>query len=79
MKTRKLKVGDVVDYHSIIGGPITSYEHTIQHIGYIGRERCHNGTEVAWISDKTGCVALEALSLSAERFGCFGQVQVDEP
>lgn len=28
-----LKVGDIVNYHSIIGGPITSQCHGITHIG----------------------------------------------
>lgn len=58
-KIQDFKKGDVVDYHSIIGGPVTSTEHTIQHIGELG-----HGETVAWLSDKSGCVSLNAISLS---------------
>lgn len=56
---KEFKKGDVVNYHSIIGGPVTSTEHTIQHIGELG-----HGEAVAWLSDKSGCVSLKALSPS---------------
>jgi len=59
MSNGKFKVGDIVDYHSIIGGPVTSTEHTIQHIDKLG-----HGEMVAWLSDKSGCVSLKALSFS---------------
>lgn len=68
MRTRKiklsgLKMGDKVDYHSIIGGPITSYGHTIIKCDpYILSEH----TEVAFITDVRGCVATEALTRSEE-------------
>lgn len=52
------KVGDVVDYHSIIDGPVTSTGHTIQNINYIPSAT----DRVAWISGKAGCVALDALT-----------------
>jgi hypothetical protein len=52
--------GDIVDYHSIIDEPATSFEHTIQHIGMI--PSCKR--PVAWISNKSGCVTVEALSFS---------------
>ena len=50
------KVGDKVNYHSIIGGEITSTGHVIEHIGELG------GTPVAWITGHRGAVALSALS-----------------
>lgn len=57
-KKRKVdfKIGDTVNYHSIIGGAITSTGHEITNIG----EAC--GDIVAWISNKSGCVSLDALS-----------------
>lgn len=60
MKKKKDKVefqvGDIVDYHSIIGGEITSTGHEITVI----EEVC--GTMCAWITNKRGCVSLDALS-----------------
>lgn len=51
-----VQVGQVVDYHSIIGGPITSRKHTITKIGNL------HGVPVAWITGGSGCVAIEALT-----------------
>lgn len=51
------KVGDVVDYHSIIGGEITSTGHVVESICEL------NGNPVVWISGKPGCVSERALSL----------------
>ena len=52
-------IGDKVNYHSIIGGPVTSTGHVIK---LIEHEPNNFGCDVAWITDKSGCVALEALS-----------------
>lgn len=54
-----IAVGDRVCYHSIIGGPVTSMGHTVVQI-----LRAPNpfGTDVAWITGKAACVALDALS-----------------
>jgi hypothetical protein len=57
---KRLKVGDVVTYHTRIGGPPTSTGHTIKAL-----DRLPSGHDVAWISGKSGCVAIEALSLAA--------------
>lgn len=55
-----LKVGDMVDYHSIIGEKITSRHHIITHI----KPTPNNyGYAVAWITGMPGCVVLEALTL----------------
>jgi hypothetical protein len=56
------KVGDKVNFHSIIGGDITTPDHIIQTI-----QRMPNnfGCDVAWISGRSGCVALDALSNEA--------------
>lgn len=55
------KVGDKVNYHSIIGEAITSNGHEITHIEL---EPNNFGNDVAWITNKSGCVALQALSLA---------------
>ena len=59
METRRTypsKVGDRVYYHSIIGGEITSKGHEVESFGFIG------GTRVAWITNMSGCVDVEALT-----------------
>lgn len=52
-------VGDRVNYHSRIGGAVTSTGHTIK---AIEQEPNNFGCDVAWIAGKSGCVALAALS-----------------
>lgn len=63
MTKPNFKVGDIVDYHSIIDGPVTSTGHEITHIGKIPSAK----KRVAWISNKSGCVCLCALSLSTDK------------
>ncbi len=53
------RIGDDCNYHSRIGGPVTTTGHRIKEIGVLG------GRTVAWITGKTGCVAIEALSVNA--------------
>ena len=50
------RIGDEVNYHSRIGGSVTTSGHTIREIGVL------SGRTVAWITGKAGCVAIEALS-----------------
>lgn len=50
------QIGDKVNYHSRIGGPVTSTDHEITDI----QEMC--GTLCAWITNKAGCVDCDALS-----------------
>ena len=57
--SKRLKVGDTVNYHSIIGGEITSQYHKINYIGHLA-----NGQKVAWITGKVGAVHIKALSKS---------------
>lgn len=54
---KMLEVGEKVDYHSIIGGPIDSKNHTILSFGELG-----HGEVVAWITDHRGAVCLQALT-----------------
>lgn len=56
----RFQVGDVVDYQAVIDGPVTSRGHVITLLGSLP-----SGRAVAWITGKTGCVAIEALSLVA--------------
>lgn len=53
------KIGDVVNYHSVIGEEITSTGHIIKHIDLAPN---NFGCNVAWITGKSGCVCIEALS-----------------
>lgn len=54
-----IKPGDKVDYHSIIEGPITSKDHTV---GKVLPMPNNFGRPVAWITGKSGCVAVSSLS-----------------
>jgi hypothetical protein len=54
-----LKEGDEVNYHSIIGGDVTSTGHKVKAIDMAPN---NFGGNVAWITGKSGCVAIEALS-----------------
>jgi len=59
-----LKIGDLVDYHSIIGGPVTSGPHTVTHEPYqpfVGAPMW-----VTFISDKSGYVSCAALTPHVE-------------
>jgi|WetSurMetagenome_2_1015567.scaffolds.fasta_scaffold1246309_1 hypothetical protein len=56
------RVGDKVDFHSIINGPVTSENHTITHLEQRGGDRFCSKYYVAFITDKTGFVAIESLS-----------------
>jgi len=56
---KTFNVGDIVNYHAIIGEGITSTGHTITTILPAPN---NFGGDVAWISGKSGCVSLEALS-----------------
>jgi hypothetical protein len=54
-----IKVGDLVDYHGIIGGSVTSIGHVVTKII---EEPNNFGIRVAFITWKTGCVAVAALT-----------------
>jgi hypothetical protein len=49
--------GDIVNYHSLIDGAVTSCGHKIRAL-----DRLPSGEHVAWISGKSGCVSTRALS-----------------
>jgi hypothetical protein len=59
---KAMTIGDIVNYHSLATKPATSFNHKILRI-----ERQPNafGEDVAWISEKAGCVSMEHLSHSA--------------
>lgn len=62
-KTAWPQVGDVVDYHALLDGPITIRSAKVVHVQTlpsIGTPR-----RVAWIEGKAGCVAVEALTPAA--------------
>jgi hypothetical protein len=59
----EIKVGDVVDYHSVMDEPATSFGHEVTHILEVPN---NFGYDVAWITGKSGCVCVEALSLQNE-------------
>ena len=56
----RLKIGDKVNYHSLKNGPVDSSGHEIKSIDM---EPNNFGCNVAWISGKSGCVAVANLSL----------------
>jgi hypothetical protein len=52
-----VKPGVRVDYHAVIGGPVTRAGYVVKATGQLP-----SGAWVAWLERKSGCVALEALS-----------------
>ncbi len=58
MNYTEIRVGMTVDYHSIIGGPVTEPGCTITHEPWM-----MNGTWVCMIDKRHGCVSCDALSL----------------
>lgn len=73
--------GDRVDYHSLIGGPVTSSDHVVRAV-----ETSHSGYAVAWLTNKAGCVAADAphtgerkagYNVSSLRVGCSTAFYVD--
>ncbi len=59
MNKNQLKPGDKVNYHSIAGQEITSSDHEIKAIEL---EPNNFGCDVAWITNKSGCVDIKHLS-----------------
>jgi len=56
----KLKKGDRVNYHSVIGEGVTSRHHIVKYVEYGPNDY---DWPIAWITGKVGCVAIYALSL----------------
>lgn len=55
-----LKEGVLVDYHSIVGGPVTQSAMRVRYVGILGN------SAVAWLENKVGCVYVDSLSLSKD-------------
>lgn len=55
---RWLKVGDVVDYHAMIGGPVTQAGMVVR----AGPQLLMGHTWVVWLHGKAGCVAVDAVT-----------------
>jgi hypothetical protein len=72
-RSEMLKVGDIVDYHSIIGGAVTSQGHVIEKIVPTPN---NFGIAVAWITGKSGCVALKAITKSRCRCYVKGEAKL---
>ncbi len=64
MTVKGFKPGDVVDYHAIVGGEITSRNHVIE--GMMCKPNDFD-VDVAWITGKRGCVSLKSLSMITDR------------
>lgn len=64
-----LKIGDSVNFHAVINGPITSSGHVITSIELMPN---NFGQDVAWITEKSGCVALAALTKTQKNFFVTG-------
>lgn len=59
-KSPKIKEGDRVHYHPIIGREHNGETYTVLTVGELGKE------PVAWLFGKSGCVSIEALSLAED-------------
>jgi len=58
----KLKKGTPVNYHSLIGGPVTKVTR-IKEEPY----KCSSGEIVCFVEDVRGCVSVRALSFPEEK------------
>jgi hypothetical protein len=90
MTMRQFSVGDKVSYHPIVGGAAESHGHEITHIEL---QPNNFGRDVAWVTGKRGCVALDALSndrcppvppkprlsRSQKRYRAYRSSESDEP
>ena len=56
----EFNIGDRVNYHALIDGPVTSTGHEVTHIASIPSS---NNVPMVWISGKAGCVHPYSLSL----------------
>jgi hypothetical protein len=65
--------GAMVDYHAVIGGPITQYS---MHVRTGPRQLSDGGAWVVWLDGKAGCVAVEACT---EATGSLGPSNDDSP
>jgi len=58
--TDYFQINAVVDFHAVVGGPVTSRGHVVT------ATRHTPGTRpVAWITGRVGCVVMDALTKSA--------------
>lgn len=60
MKVKDLKVGDKVNYSSVVGFGVTSEDHEVKSIEPMPN---NYGCDVAWVTDKSSCVDIEHLEL----------------
>lgn len=60
----RIRIGDMVDYHSVIGGPVTSTGHMVE---TIYPKPNNYGRDVAKISNKSGVVSISALTLTEKK------------
>lgn len=58
---KEIKTGQRVRFHPIIGGKHDGKIYTVRQLGRLG-----DGRYVAWLNEKSGCVAIDALSQPEE-------------
>lgn len=59
MDEAEIKAGDIVDYHSLIGGPVTSEGHEVRAVQLVPNSF---GEDVAWLRGWPGAVSMKALT-----------------
>lgn len=64
----EFKEGDLVNYHSIKGESVTSRNHTVTAVETMPN---NYGCDVAWISGKSSCVAVESLARVLEEITSY--------
>jgi len=57
-----IKIGTLVDYHAIIGGPVTKARMEVREPA----QRLTSGHWVCWLKGKAGCVSVEAVTPHAD-------------
>lgn len=61
-----LVAGACVDYHSIIGGPVTKPSMVVR----TDPQQLSHGQWVVWLEKHAGCVAIEAVTQTTRTEGC---------
>lgn len=74
-ESSELHKGDIVDYHSIIGGPVTSTGHVVEVVGPMPNPY---GVPVAWVSGIAGCVSMKALTRSKQLSSTGSELSLSE-
>ena len=71
----EIRAGDFVDYHGIIGGPVTSHGHEVRAVQLVPNSF---GEDVAWLRGWPGAVSMKALTRSKQPASTGSELSLSE-